>query len=646
MRRFYLKFSFFFIFSGLIEIAKENLEQGIYVTRVHATKRKCRRAKFWDHIHDIVDVHTDTLVSFLYRCIGCKEVIYNGSKDGNTMPFNRHVCYAKETKNNVKNRRNILISNEEKEKVIDAAAKFIAKDLRPYQAIECEGLIELCTASMQFGQRYPKASVADFVHTMPSRHVVVSRICEVATAAKVRITKVMNAAKLQHGLSATTDCWTDNHMRRSYMCITVHATLIEDDQIKNYRFVISMDNITALVKTKAVIVNAILSSFASYGYTAENVKNLVTFVSDRGPNIRYGLQRQGFDLLHCYAHLLNNLTENMLKVPELKTILQNANDLCLYMKRTGLNARLKKTMKTFSRSRWNGACIMFLSVLETDFNLLTEILVEKQRATKDNLVQMVTAVNKDEIRPVYEFLAPIKKWSDMLEGEIEETLHFVWPTFLNLEKHLEDAFELALGDSGLELVELMKTRGRAYMQKNINDFRPKINHKFAAVLHPMMRKLPNIDEHERESVYVQLETKLNQISGGGESIAKETSQAPVVRIKKPSNAMLSAFFEEEMINEDAVDTQNEPTELRRYLDLQMKMNPEDFNLKKWWFGKRHEFPNLTKMYARYLGTPATSAPSERNFSESGLIISTRRNKLLPKNVSNLIVSRNIYKNKM
>lgn len=314
------------------------------------------------------------------------------------------------------------------------------------------------------------------------------------------------------------------------------------------------------------------------------------------------------------------------------------------MKNTGLNARLAKSLKIFSKSRWNGACIMFSSILEADFNLLTEILVEKQRATKTHLVQMVTALNKDEIRPVYEFLLSIKKWSDLLEGEIEETLHYVWPTFLNLQQHLQDNFEMAHGENGLVLVELMKDRGRAYVQQNINDFRPKINHKFAAVLHPFMRKLPNIDEDEREYVYGQMNAKLREISGDDENI--ELDCTPVVQVKKTPNTVLSAFFDLDMIAEDSSEVQNKPSELQRYLDLQIKVNPENFDLKMWWFEKRNEFPNLTKMFTRYLCTPATSAPSERNFSESGLIITNRRNRLLPTSVSNLIIARNVYKNKI
>lgn len=389
--------------------------------------------------------------------------------------------------------------------------------------------------------------------------------------------------------------------------------------------------------------DAILKSFAFYGYSLDDVTKLVTFVSDRGPNIRYGLQERGFDLLHCYCHLLNNLTGRMLGIPELQTMLRDANQLCSYIKNTGLNVRLKKTLKTFSKTRWNGACTMLNSLLEADFNLLTEILVEKQRATKTNLVQMVTALNKEEIRPVCDFLTKIKKWSDILEGEIEETLHFVWPAFLSLQKLLEEDIED--DENGFMLVGLMKVEGRAYLNRNMNDFKPKINHKFAVVLHPLMRKLPNIDAYERECVYEQMEAMIKDFSGSDEKTEVD-SAPPVVQVtKKTPNTALSAFFEPDLVEQGYNGSENKPTELQSYLNLQIKVNPDNFDIKKWWFDNKHDFPNLARMFSRYSCTPASSAPSERNFSEAGLIITNRRSNLLPTNVSNLIIARNIYKNK-
>lgn len=228
------------------------MESGLYQPRIHVSKSKARRAKFWDNIRDIFDVDTNTKVDCVYLCSLCNSVIFNGSKDGNTMAFNRHVCYSD---NKTSSTKRILVSNEEKDKLKEACAKFVAKDHRPYQSVECEGTIDLCTAAMQFGQKYPKATATDLIDSMPSRNVVVGHMAKVAGRAKKNIREIMDAAKAQNGLAATTDCWSDNYCRRSYMCITIHATLIEENRIKNYRRLISMDNITDLVKTKQVIVD-------------------------------------------------------------------------------------------------------------------------------------------------------------------------------------------------------------------------------------------------------------------------------------------------------------------------------------------------------------------------------------------------------
>lgn len=624
----------------LIEITKENLENGLYISRERETKKKTRRAKCWDTIHEIIDVDTDTKVKNVFLCTVCKNVVHNKSKDGNTMAFNRHVCYAKS--NEKTDHKRILVSKEEKEKLVAACTSFVVKDYRPFKAIECEGLMDLCEAAMQFGQKYTKATAENLKENWPSRFVVLHNVGKLASDVEKDIRKVMQMAKNQNGLGATTDCWTDNYQRRSYMCITVHATLMEESQIQNYRFVVCMECITELVKTKKVIVDAILNCFESYGYSEEDVTKFVTFVSDRGPNIRYGLEERGYILLHCYAHMLNNLTAKMLNLPELQTILNNCNQLCAYMKNTGLNSRLKTTLKAWSRSRWNGVCIMMGSVLEADFNLITEILLEKQRLTKTDLVKMITVLHKDEIQPIYEFLHEIKKWSDLLEGEIDETLHFVWPAFLSIQKILQEDMS-GYDENETVLVELMKTEGRSYLQKNINDFTPKKSHKFAAVLHPLMRKLPNIEMNERKAVYDEIEAELKafEVEARSDETIVEVNSARVTEIKKTKIKALSDFFEAQPVH----DLKDKPSELERYLNIQLNIDPENFNLKTWWFFNRTDFPNLVKMYCRYLSIPATSAASERNFSETGLVITNRRNALLPQNVKNLVIARNILKNK-
>ena len=57
---------------------------------------------------------------------------------------------------------------------------------------------------------------------------------------------------------------------------------------------------------------------------------------------------------------------------------------------------------------------------------------------------------------------------------------------------------------------------------------------------------------------------------------------------------------------------------------------------QWWQVHRHSFPNISLIAQKYLGTVATSTASERLFSISGCIISSKRAALSPENVNKLV----------
>lgn len=211
-------FEFFSDSKSLIEKTKEKLKNGMYFSR--SQNSKTRRAKCWQTIHEIIDEDTNNRVEHLYLCTVCDEIIYNGSKDGNTMAFIRHVCFEKNEDGT--NRKRIVISKDAKEKLTSAAAKFVSKDLRKYNAVEGEGLMDLCTAAMQFGQRHPKATANDLKDAWPSRYLVTSAIGKVASDVKKDIRSVMEKAKLQNGLAATTGRLLDRQLSSPFVHVYNH----------------------------------------------------------------------------------------------------------------------------------------------------------------------------------------------------------------------------------------------------------------------------------------------------------------------------------------------------------------------------------------------------------------------------------------
>lgn len=68
---------------------------------------------------------------------------------------------------------------------------------------------------------------------------------------------------------------------------------------------------------------------------------------------------------------------------------------------------------------------------------------------------------------------------------------------------------------------------------------------------------------------------------------------------------------------------------------------ESIDVYQWWHTNQHSFPILSRMARKYLSIPATSVSSERLFSDAGNQVTSKRTRLSPKVVSQLLfVKRN------
>ncbi len=63
---------------------------------------------------------------------------------------------------------------------------------------------------------------------------------------------------------------------------------------------------------------------------------------------------------------------------------------------------------------------------------------------------------------------------------------------------------------------------------------------------------------------------------------------------------------------------------------------------KWWKTNLHSFPNLARVARLVLAVPATSAPSERMWSEAGLIVRAKRASMEPSNVAMSVFYRAVF----
>ncbi len=84
-----------------------------------------------------------------------------------------------------------------------------------------------------------------------------------------------------------------------------------------------------------------------------------------------------------------------------------------------------------------------------------------------------------------------------------------------------------------------------------------------------------------------------------------------------------------------------PEEVHRYLTEQKVRRSEDPLV--WWEMNGKRFPRLAPLAREVLCVPATSTPSERVFSTSGLVVDQRRSLMTPKLVDALVfLHRNMH----
>lgn len=309
------------------------------------------------------------------------------------------------------------------------------------------------------------------------------------------------ALKCPGGFSCTTDLYTDCFKSKSYLGITASLNLLENGKIKQKRYVVNLDELKVVQKTGENISKAIMNCLSSFHITETQMIEQITWVTDRGSNMKTALEK--CKRLNCYAHIINNIVKYMCdKEPEVKRMVANASSLVRYMKLASLdNTKLKSTLKPYVETRWNTVNFMFDSMLEV-YQALNEREMGSSSSNHRNITEKITCLSKQALENICRFLRIFTDMSIQLEGDLYETIHRVWPAYLTIKSHLEEK------DADSLIVNKMKGLGRKYIADHIDDIKPEMEHKIAVFLHPLLKKLHNVDESEKEIIIGHIKTKM------------------------------------------------------------------------------------------------------------------------------------------
>lgn len=367
--------------------------------------------------------------------------------------------------------------------------------------------------------------------------------------------------------------------------------------------------------------------------TKPSIEKIVRFqfFFNRGTNVKID-DDEVINRVNCYCHLLNNIVSNMCAIASVKILIDNTSSLVSFVRNSGLGSGCEPQLKKFITTRGNSVYDM-LSTVNLNYSKIGQILLDKEVADRNSsLMHKLTVIPRTDSEIVAEFLKPFKDWTKQLEFEAKPTLWMVWLIFIQLNKYL---LEKA---SDSVMIKDMKASGREYIEKNKSDIEPKMVHKISTVLNPLLKNIAMATNEEREHIYGLIDARIQKCDTNSMANMETENMEENANVDVLDDFMGSVSAEGTSSN-----IGHRSKELETYLNAKMpRMNPFDFDLVEWWFGNRYTYPNLFRYFISLAGICAASSPSERSFSETGVIITARRANLLPDTVSDLVLARNKF----
>jgi hypothetical protein len=298
---------------------------------------------------------------------------------------------------------------------------------------------------------------------IPHRTTISKKVPE-----KVQEVKTMVRAALSNKkyVGLTTDGWTDDMLKVSYITTTVHYF---DEDMNLHSSILDTSRIDDR-KTAEVIGKQLDDVAAEYGLTMSQI----TVVTDNASNMLAAC-RGRCCRLSCFAHCLNLVVTDMLDNanPDLQALVSNCKTLVRHFKHAALQSKLKKTLKQECPTRWNSLYTMMESIA-SQYDDVHDILAERKE------LRFLYAIDKNLLTAIVDFLEHFKVVSETVCSDSKPTLHLVVPYMHRLTKLCEESN----GDP--DVISLLKAKACNLLNVKV---RLDPMHDLAAFLNPCMKGL-------------------------------------------------------------------------------------------------------------------------------------------------------------
>ena len=445
-------------------------------------------------------------------------------------------------------------------------------------------------------------------------------------------------------VGVTTDMWTDNYKKRSYMAVTVHFC--------------SSD-----FRMHSVVLRTAVFSEAHTGYNIqaelENTcdqfglqdKKLV-YITDQGSNVVKACKLMGVERYGCVAHALHNLitVDGVSKCPELQALIVKVKNIvktftykinlleseAAKMADEQVKAELEKILSTIEDEEQYSTCETEDADNEEAGNLTSEnrssssglrpqsVSLKKDCPTRWNcLLLMLESVIKNQ-ELIERCLSRLRLFEHMLNDEewktLENLVQFLkiflsateilsgatYPTVsLVLLFRTEIAGRLAESSDDCDIVRSIKQRMRAALDKRL----PVTElHAIAAIMDPSQRNLITLQDYltQRGTTTVDLLTEAIQKYVGVTDSSTTSSEFENQEVVDSASSRQWKRAKLELLSKHAGSAPSRAQEIQQFRCL--SVSPDD--VMTWWESQQNTYPNISKLARALLAIPATSVSSK------------------------------------
>lgn len=559
----------------------------------------------WNSFDQIFCCDTNVLIPEVVACKTCKKVLRYQTKNGSSNALShaeKHIAMKNTIETFLIKPKGLNLLSGDKDRLMQSFVQFVTKDIRPYQAVEGEGMLDLLNTIWNLGARYGAATKEEIIEVLPSAVTVSRHVRKSAKEKKTEMAnRLSNAFASSLFIAVTSDIWQDDHKHISYLAITVHY---HDTNMNLCDQLIAMPPMETGRKKDAAFIKQMTEQFLELRGIPFDKKKLI-FVTDRGSNIKKALQE--FTRLNCFPHFINNSVRESCKIDVIQTVLDACSKLVRFIKISGLNNEFEISIKSAVKTRFNSVLTMVESIL-LNWDKLNSLLLRENEFHRLENIEFVV------LEQLKSFLTPFKYWSNFCETTLSPSLCHVWIAIDSIIKHC------TVKDDDDHLVAIMKVKALCYIEEKfvLHKF-----HRIATFLNPNYKSL-------RFSSQTLYDLTVSDTRNLMEQIPIEPSSSR--RASTSSTSTLESAISSYLNQSDEVD------EVERYIRLTHFADTSK-NPALWWFEHKSEFPVLSKIGIAIHAVPASSTSSERAFSDSGSVLTERRVNLKPESVEDILILR-------